>query len=84
MGRENLCPHAGFTGWDHDGGYAELATVREDFAYAISEALGDDQAAPLLCAGIIGFRAIRRAEVQPGSTVGLYGFAVPPISPSRC
>lgn len=74
MGRENLCPNAAFTGWDHDGGYAELATVREDFAYAIPDALGDDEAAPLLCAGIIGYRAIRRAGVKPGSTVGLYGF----------
>jgi alcohol dehydrogenase, propanol-preferring len=74
MGRENLCLDARFTGWDHDGGYAELATVREDFAYAIPDALGDEAAAPLLCAGIIGFRAIRRAAVQPGSTVGLYGF----------
>ncbi len=73
-GRENLCPHASFTGWDHDGGYAEFATVREDFAYAIPAVLGDEAAAPLLCAGIIGFRAIRRAEVSPGATVGLYGF----------
>src|SRR5579885_2516633 len=73
-GRENLCPEARFTGWDHDGGYAEFATVREDYAYAIPEALADDTAAPLLCAGIIGFRAIRRAGVKPGATVGLYGF----------
>ena len=73
-GRENLCPNARFTGWDHDGGYAEWAVVREDFAYALPEALGDEQLAPLLCAGIIGFRAIRRAEIKPGATVGLYGF----------
>ena len=48
--------------------------MREDFAYAIPDALGDEEAAPLLCAGIIGFRAIKRAEVRPGATVGLYGF----------
>lgn len=73
-GRENLCPEARFTGWDHDGGYAESAVVREDFAYAIPASLGDEEAAPLLCAGIIGFRAIKRAQIERGATVGLYGF----------
>src|SRR5271166_3002866 len=73
-GRENLCPNARFTGYDHDGGYCEYAVVREDFAYALPNSLGDEEAAPLLCAGIIGFRAIKRADVQPGATVGLYGF----------
>lgn len=73
-GRENLCPNARFTGWDHDGGYAEYAVVREDFAYALPETIGNEHAAPLLCAGIIGFRAIKRAGVLPGATVGLYGF----------
>lgn len=73
-GRENLCPNALFTGWDRDGGYAEYAVVREAFAYAIPNGVADDEAAPLLCAGIIGYRAIKRAEVKPGSTVGLYGF----------
>src|SRR5580700_1844408 len=73
-GRENLCPNARFTGWDHDGGYAEFATVREDFAYAVPVNVPDGEIAPLLCAGIIGYRAIKRAEVRPGSTVGLYGF----------
>ncbi len=73
-GRENLCPNARFTGWDHDGGYAEWAVVREDFAYPIPATIADEEAAPLLCAGIIGFRAIKRAEVKPGMTVGLYGF----------
>jgi alcohol dehydrogenase, propanol-preferring len=73
-GRENLCPQARFTGWDHDGGYAEWAVVREDFAYALPENLSDASMAPLLCAGIIGFRAIRRADIRPGATVGLYGF----------
>src|SRR5271169_3589406 len=73
-GRENLCPNARFTGYDHDGGYCEYAVVREDFAYALPASLGDEEAAPLLCAGIIGFRAIKRADVKPGATVGLYGF----------
>ncbi|MGA2394482.1 MAG: zinc-dependent alcohol dehydrogenase family protein [Candidatus Lustribacter sp.] len=73
-GRENLCPNARFTGWDHDGGYAEYATVREDFAYAIPATIDDELAAPLLCAGIIGYRAIKRAGITPGATVGLYGF----------
>ena len=73
-GRENLCPNARFTGWDHDGGYAEFATVREDFAYALPEVVPDAEIAPLLCAGIIGYRAIKRAEIRPGATVGLYGF----------
>jgi propanol-preferring alcohol dehydrogenase len=73
-GRENLCLNARFTGYDRDGGYAEYAVVREDFAYAIPDTLGDEEAAPLLCAGIIGFRAIKRADIKPGATVGLYGF----------
>jgi alcohol dehydrogenase, propanol-preferring len=73
-GRENLCPNARFTGYDEHGGYGEYAVVREDFAYPIAPSLGDEEAAPLLCAGIIGFRAIKRAEIRPGSTVGLYGF----------
>ncbi len=73
-GRENLCPNARFTGWDADGGYAEFTVVREDFAYALPETLPDDAVAPLLCAGIIGYRAIKRAAIAPGATVGLYGF----------
>ncbi len=72
--RENLCPNARFTGWDHDGGYAEFATIREAYAYAIPDAINDEHAAPLLCAGIIGFRAIKRAQIEAGMTVGLYGF----------
>jgi propanol-preferring alcohol dehydrogenase len=74
LGRENLCPDARFTGWDHDGGYAEFTTVREDFAYALPPSVPDAEIAPLLCAGIIGYRAIKRAAVRPGATVGLYGF----------
>ncbi|MGH7906105.1 MAG: zinc-dependent alcohol dehydrogenase family protein [Candidatus Binataceae bacterium] len=73
-GHENLCVNARFTGYDHDGGYAEMAVVREDYAYALPGQLGDEEAAPLLCAGIIGFRSIKRADIKPGSTVGLYGF----------
>jgi len=71
---ENLCPNARFTGWDHDGGYAEWAVVREDFAYALPPAISDQEVAPLLCAGIIGYRAIKRAGVKTGATAGLYGF----------
>jgi alcohol dehydrogenase, propanol-preferring len=73
-GRENLCPSARFTGWDQNGGYAQWATVSEDFAYRLPPTIADDQLAPLLCAGIIGYRAIKRAEIRPGATVGLYGF----------
>jgi propanol-preferring alcohol dehydrogenase len=73
-GRENLCPKARFTGYDEDGGYAELAMVREDFAYALPQGLADQELAPLLCAGIIGFRALKRAQVRPEGTLGLYGF----------
>jgi propanol-preferring alcohol dehydrogenase len=74
QGKENLCPQARFTGWHEDGGYAEYTVVREDFAYAIPPALGVAAATPLLCAGIIGYRALRRAEVRPGCRLGLYGF----------
>jgi propanol-preferring alcohol dehydrogenase len=73
-GDENPCPDARFTGWDHDGGYAEFATVHEDYAYPLPAAIPDLEIAPLLCAGIIGYRAIKRAAIKPGATVGLYGF----------
>ncbi len=73
-GRENLCDGSRYTGWDADGGYAEYAIVHEAFAYAIPEAFTDAEAAPLLCAGIVGFRALRRSRVAPGQTLGLYGF----------
>lgn len=73
-GQENLCPHATFTGWDADGGFAEYTTVPADYAYRIPSGVAPEQAAPLLCAGIIGYRAIRRAEVRPGSTVVIVGF----------
>ncbi|GIW45959.1 MAG: alcohol dehydrogenase [Candidatus Binatia bacterium] len=74
QGRENLCPNAQFTGYHADGGYAEYTVVPESFAYAIPPALGDAEATPLLCAGIIGYRALRRAETRPGCRLGLYGF----------
>jgi len=73
-GDENLCDEARFTGYHADGGYAEYTVVREDFAYPIPKDFSDLQAAPLLCAGIIGYRALRLAEVKRGTRVGLYGF----------
>ncbi len=73
-GRENLCPNATFTGWTVDGGYADAVTVPEAFAVRLPDALDDVGAAPLLCAGVIGYRALRRAEVQPGERVALIGF----------
>jgi len=73
-GRENLCDAPVFTGYDVDGGYATDVVVRADFAYPLSERLDDLHVAPLLCAGIIGFRALRVAGVQPGERVGLFGF----------
>lgn len=74
QGRENLCPDARFTGLHVDGGYAQYAVVNEDFAYPLPEGLSDMGAAPLLCAGIIGYRALRLCEIQPGGRLGLYGF----------
>jgi propanol-preferring alcohol dehydrogenase len=73
-GRENLCPDAEFTGWDADGGYAELAVAPEAFAYRLPDSLDDVEAAPLLCAGIVGYRALRRAELPPAGRLGIYGF----------
>jgi len=73
-GNENLCSDARFTGYDEDGGFAEYTLVRDDFAYALPAGLGAVTATPLLCAGIIGYRALRRAEVRPGCRLGLYGF----------
>ena len=73
-GEENLCLHATFTGWDRDGGYAEATIVDERFAYRLPDELSDEQAAPLLCAGIIGYRALERASLRPGGRLGLYGF----------
>jgi len=73
-GRENLCLEPLFTGWDRDGGDAEFVVAPEDFAYALPAGLEAERAAPLLCAGIIGYRAFRRCAVAPGGRLGLYGF----------
>jgi alcohol dehydrogenase, propanol-preferring len=73
-GLENLCPNARFTGYHENGGYAQCAAVHEDFAYPLPSDIDPVSAAPLLCAGIIGYRALRRADVAPGRRVGLYGF----------
>jgi propanol-preferring alcohol dehydrogenase len=72
--KENLCDSPTFTGYTVDGGYAEYATARADFVFPLPAALDDLGAAPLLCAGIIGFRSLRVADVQPGERVGLFGF----------
>jgi propanol-preferring alcohol dehydrogenase len=73
-GRENLCPESRYTGYHEHGGYAELLTVREDFAYPLPPAIDDAHAAPLLCAGIIGYRALCRSNLPKGGTLGIFGF----------
>ena len=73
-GQENLCEHGTFTGWTVDGGYAEAITVPEDFAIHLPDELDDLAASPLLCAGAVGYRALRRAEIEPGERVALMGF----------
>lgn len=73
-GRENLCTGPTFTGWDEDGGYADYAVVPDAYAYALPDIFDDEHAAPLLCAGIIGYRAWRRASLPSGGSLGLYGF----------
>jgi len=73
-GKENLCEESTYTGWTHDGGYAERCCVPEAFAYAIPAGFDDADAAPLLCAGIIGYRALRRSQVPRGGRLALYGF----------
>jgi propanol-preferring alcohol dehydrogenase len=73
-GEENLCPTARFTGWDAHGGLAEFATVPAAFAYRLPDKGTDERVAPLLCAGIIGYRALRRANMPPGGRLGIYGF----------
>lgn len=73
-GKENLCEQAGFTGYTADGGYAEYAVAPEQFLYSLPEGVVDEQAAPLLCAGIIGFRCLRLAEVKRGQRIAFYGF----------
>jgi propanol-preferring alcohol dehydrogenase len=73
-GRENLCLASQYTGYHADGGYAEYATVSEDFAYELPAGIGDVEAAPLLCAGIIGYRAIKRSNLAAGGRLGIFGF----------
>jgi propanol-preferring alcohol dehydrogenase len=73
-GQENLCPLSRYTGWDADGGYADYATVPADFAYRLPEGYDDAEVAPLLCAGIIGYRALRRANLPSYGRLGVYGF----------
>lgn len=73
-GKENLCEDSTYTGWTHDGGYAEYTIVPEAFAYRIPPRFGDVEAAPLLCAGIIGYRALRRSQVPRGGRLAMYGF----------
>ena len=73
-GKENLCGWSLYTGYHRDGGFAEYAVVREEFAYRIPDAFSDAEAAPLLCAGIIGYRALARADLPAGGTLAVYGF----------
>ena len=73
-GRENLCDRAEFTGWTRDGGYAERMAAREDFVFPIPDRFDDVAAAPLLCAGIIGYRSLRLSGIRPGERLGLFGF----------
>ena len=73
-GAENLCPESRYTGWDADGGYADFATVPAEFAHHLPAGYTDSQLAPLLCAGIIGYRSLLRADLPPGGRLGLYGF----------
>jgi propanol-preferring alcohol dehydrogenase len=74
QGKENLCENARFTGYHVDGGYAQYSVIHEDFAYPIPDRFSAEEAAPLLCAGIIGYRALRLSEIKPGQKLGLYGF----------
>lgn len=73
-GAENLCPRSKYTGWDADGGFAEFLTVPEAYVYRIAPGSDPFEVAPLLCAGIIGYRALSRANLPPGGVLGLYGF----------
>ncbi len=73
-GLENLCENAEFTGYQANGGYAEYVVVAEDFAYGIPKVFSSQNAAPLLCAGVIGYRSYRLSRIHPGGRLGLYGF----------
>lgn len=74
QGKENLCENALFTGYHVDGGYAQYTVIHENFAYPVPDRFSAEESAPLLCAGIIGYRALRLSEVKPGQRLGLYGF----------
>jgi len=74
QGNENLCMNAKFTGYDVDGGFAEYTIMHEDFAYKIPTLFTDENAAPLLCAGIIGYRSLKLSGIKPGERLGLFGF----------
>jgi propanol-preferring alcohol dehydrogenase len=74
QGKENLCENAQFTGYHTDGGYAQYAVIHEDFAYRIPDRFSATEVAPLLCAGIIGYRALRLSQIKSGQRLGLYGF----------
>ena len=82
-GAENLCLAPRFTGWDVDGGYADACLVDEAFAYPLPDALADEDAAPLLCAGIIGYRALRLAPSHPAESSGSTGSGAARTSPPR-
>jgi alcohol dehydrogenase, propanol-preferring len=73
-GSENLCPRSSYTGWDADGGFAEYAVVPQDYAYALPADRSPEELAPFLCAGIIGYRSLLRANLPPGGRLGIYGF----------
>src|SRR6185369_2044616 len=73
-GAENLCPYSRYTGWDADGGYAEYTVAPADYVYELPDGYTDAQLAPLLCAGIIGYRALRRSRLPAGGRLGVYGF----------
>jgi alcohol dehydrogenase, propanol-preferring len=73
-GSENLCPRSVYTGWDRDGGYAEYLVASDAYVHALPSGFSDAELAPLLCAGIIGYRALLRAELPPGGRLGIYGF----------
>jgi propanol-preferring alcohol dehydrogenase len=73
-GAENLCPYSLYTGWDRDGGYAEYTTLPAAYVYRLPDGYDDVELAPLLCAGIIGFRALRRVDLPRGGRLGIYGF----------
>lgn len=74
LGRENLCPYSVYTGWDADGGFADRTVLPADYVYPLPADADAAQLAPLLCAGIIGYRALRRSDLPPGGRLGLYGF----------